>query len=315
MLSSLSSKPIFFFAILFFIGWYLIQKFIEIYTHGGIGRTSVDGTVSHLSDKEIHNLYLSGVFQLAGYIGRSTSDENPYRNAIVQEYIRQLSTSPESAELCQTAFFAGFARDYSPMNAVRLLERYTQFSKKKPNIKYLMNFVVTIALCDGVISSIEDQRLNELCKLLKFSPRELRRMIDECRRMQSWKNFAPNDEFAYRGAFNDHWKEQRAEGWNRQQYEEQKRREEEEKRREEEERRAQREAGRQMDVLDAYQVLGVPASASDREIKKAFHRLIRKYHPDLAQARGFPEEMTQVYADRAQTINQAYETICRDRAA
>jgi DnaJ like chaperone protein len=62
-------------------------------------------------------------------------------------------------------------------------------------------------------------------------------------------------------------------------------------------------------------VLGVPASASDKEIKKAFHRLIRKYHPDLAQARGLPEEMAQVYADRAQTINQAYETICRNRAA
>ena len=304
-------------AILFFVGWYLVEKIYNLYVGGGIsGRSFMDGGTSTLNDREIHNLYLSGVFQLAGYIGRSTSNDNPYRNAIVQDYIRQLATSPETAELCQTAFFAGFAKDYNPMNAVRLLNRYTSFSGQKPNIKYLMNFVVTIALCDGVISTIEDQRLNELCRLLKFPQKDLRRMIDECRRMQSWKNFSTyNDEFAYHGAFDSHWKEQQEHGWNQRQYEEQKKREEEEKRRQEEERRAAMEADRMMSLADAYQILGVPASASDREIRKAFHKLIRKYHPDLVKARGLPEEMAHIYADKAQTINTAYETICKDRAA
>ena len=141
-------------------------------------------------------------------------------------------------------------------------------------------------------------------------------MIDECRRMQSWKNFSPhNDEFAYRGAYDNHWKEQQEQGWNQRQYEERKKLEEEEKRRQEEERRAEREANRLMDVADAYQILGVPASASDNEIRKAFHKLIRKYHPDLVKARGLPEEMAHIYADKAQTINTAYETVCKDRAA
>lgn len=304
-------------AILIVVGLYIFDKIRNLNLGGSSsGGSFMDGGTSTLNDREIHNLYLSGVFQLAGYIGRSTSNDNPYRNAIVQDYIRQLSTSPETAELCQTAFFAGFAKDYNPMNAVRLLNRYNSFSGQKPNIKYLMNFVVTIALCDGVISSVEDRRLNELCQLLKFSKRDLRRMIDECRRMQSWKNFSPhNDEFAYRGAYDNHWKEQQEQGWNQRQYEERKKLEEEEKRRQEEERRAEREANRLMDVADAYQILGVPASASDNEIRKAFHKLIRKYHPDLVKARGLPEEMAHIYADKAQTINTAYETVCKDRAA
>jgi curved DNA-binding protein len=34
---------------------------------------------------------------------------------------------------------------------------------------------------------------------------------------------------------------------------------------------------------DYYQILGVPRTASDGDIKKAFRKLAREYHPDVAK--------------------------------
>lgn len=54
---------------------------------------------------------------------------------------------------------------------------------------------------------------------------------------------------------------------------------------------------------DLYEILGVPKGASDQEIKKAFQRLVKKYHPDVAD----PKDKT---ADqRFKEINLAYEVL------
>ncbi|MBQ7801276.1 MAG: J domain-containing protein [Oscillospiraceae bacterium] len=53
---------------------------------------------------------------------------------------------------------------------------------------------------------------------------------------------------------------------------------------------------------DPYKVLGVSPDASDEEIKRAYRRLAKKYHPDLNPG-------DQVAAKKMQEVNAAYEQI------
>src|SRR5215470_10182962 len=53
---------------------------------------------------------------------------------------------------------------------------------------------------------------------------------------------------------------------------------------------------------DYYEILGVSRTASDTEIKKAFRKLAREYHPDVAKNKKQAEE-------KFKDINEAYEVL------
>ncbi len=73
-------------------------------------------------------------------------------------------------------------------------------------------------------------------------------------------------------------------------------------------------AGRREQPLeDAYAVLGVESSASDAEVKKAYRRLMSKYHPDKLASSGMPENMRTVAKERVREIRKAYDRIKEQR--
>lgn len=64
---------------------------------------------------------------------------------------------------------------------------------------------------------------------------------------------------------------------------------------------------------DAYVILGVSASATDTEVKKAYRRLMSQHHPDKLVAKGLPEEMMVIAKEKTQKIRKAYELIKQSR--
>lgn len=62
-------------------------------------------------------------------------------------------------------------------------------------------------------------------------------------------------------------------------------------------------------MLDPYKVLGIPRSASDEEVKKAYRKLSRKYHPDANINNPNKEQAEEKFKE----IQQAYDQIMKER--
>jgi DnaJ like chaperone protein len=66
-------------------------------------------------------------------------------------------------------------------------------------------------------------------------------------------------------------------------------------------------------VQDPYVVLGVAPASDDAVVRAAWLELVRANHPDQLQARGLPPEMMHIATARMAAINDAWETIRKER--
>ena len=63
-------------------------------------------------------------------------------------------------------------------------------------------------------------------------------------------------------------------------------------------------------MKNPYEVLGVSPNATDEEVKKAYHDLARKYHPDKYR----DSDLADLASDKMKEVNAAYEEIQKMRA-
>jgi DnaJ like chaperone protein len=63
----------------------------------------------------------------------------------------------------------------------------------------------------------------------------------------------------------------------------------------------------------AYKALGVSATQTDAQIKKAYRKLLSENHPDKLIGQGMPADMIKLATERTQEIRKAYELIMSTR--
>ena len=67
------------------------------------------------------------------------------------------------------------------------------------------------------------------------------------------------------------------------------------------------------DKGDPYTILGLEPDASEEDTKRTWRALIMENHPDLAIARGLPQEFIDLATEKLARINDAYDRICCHR--
>jgi len=63
----------------------------------------------------------------------------------------------------------------------------------------------------------------------------------------------------------------------------------------------------------AYDVLGLPTTATNDVVKRTYRALVRKHHPDKLAAAGLPASRVAEATERLKRINAAYDEICKKR--
>lgn len=66
-------------------------------------------------------------------------------------------------------------------------------------------------------------------------------------------------------------------------------------------------------LTQAYGILGLTSSCSDKELKRTYRRLMAQHHPDKLVSKGLPDEMLIIAKEKTQEIKAAYEMIKKER--
>jgi len=66
-------------------------------------------------------------------------------------------------------------------------------------------------------------------------------------------------------------------------------------------------------LSEAYRALGVTEQVGDKELKRAYRKLMSQYHPDKMIAKGVPKDMLEMATEKTQEIQAAYEVIAKSR--
>ncbi|NOQ32238.1 MAG: DnaJ domain-containing protein [Helicobacteraceae bacterium] len=62
-------------------------------------------------------------------------------------------------------------------------------------------------------------------------------------------------------------------------------------------------------IEDAYKTLEIESSATLQEVKKAYRKLVKQYHPDIIMAHGADDDYIKSSTAKMQEVNEAYEMI------
>jgi DnaJ like chaperone protein len=257
----------------FFLGSYISFKL----SGGLIGNLSGFGNVGGITGIKTQRqaIFFKTVFTLMGKLAKADGRVSEQEIAHVEKFMAQLGMTASHRKKAISHFQTGAAPSFSIDS---IIQEFNAVAMQSPNLKQLvMVYLLGVAMADGQMHPRELELLSEIAQKLGYSPQAFAQLLAMLQGQGHFSGGGYHQGGNYSGG-------QSAGGYTSANA-----------------------------LASAYQALGVKESASDAEIKKAYRRLIREFHPDKLMGQGVPEDMIKVATERSQEIQAAYDLIKKSR--
>lgn len=224
-------------------------------------------------DGHRQTIFLHTTFSVMGHIAKAKGRVTKHEIQFASLYMDKFGLKGESRQKVQDAFREGKMAGF-PLQA-RLAELKELSQGREDVVMMFLEIQIQIAFADGTLDPIERNVLHTIASHLGFSRIQLDRLL----------------EMIIAGAQFHGQEGQQYSGNNRQS--------------------STYSTKQQLD--NAYKVLGVTTKSSEKEIKRAYKKLMSQNHPDKLIAKGLPKEMMDVATQKTQDIQSAYELIQKQK--
>lgn len=231
-------------------------------------------------------LFFSSCFSVMGHIAKSNGRVSEVHIRAATAFMDEMALAGDDRREAQHAFRAGKDADFSIKDSVR--EVREAFARRYDLLQLFLEIQIQMAFSDGHVSEQEQTLLREVSKYLGISQTQFSFLL---KRYQA--------EFRFR--------QQRAQWQSQQRHNQGQQRQQ----------RSSSGPAQQSMVSrsEALAVLGLSDGASEKEIKRAYRKLMAQHHPDKLVSQGLPEHMMEVAKRKSQSIQSAYELLKQKRGS
>ncbi len=225
-------------------------------------------------------VFFHTLFSIMGHIAKSSGRVTEADIALASTLMDRLKLNKAQQLEAQAAYKEGKQDDFPIKETVI---EFRQFCAGRSEFTQMyLELQIQAALINGQLNSKAKDVLFIVAKTLRFSPTELEALIQQ---IQAGNRFHQQQQ-EKRNARRNSWKKYTGQSNSSTNHDE---------------------------LTSAYAVLGVKEDSSEKDVKKAYKRLMSQHHPDKLSAQGLPEQAMLLAKERAQDIQSAWDLIKKEK--
>ncbi|MFQ3234494.1 MAG: DnaJ like chaperone protein [Paraglaciecola sp.] len=219
-------------------------------------------------------VFFHALFSVMGHVAKADGVVSDIEIKMASTLMDQMGLEGETRKEAQQAFREGKEEDFALTEV--LLEFKASCHGRRDIMQVFLEILIQAAYIDGRLVKAEQKVLEDVARHLGFKHNELLYLLSV---FEAEVRFRQG-----RG---------QQQGGSRQ--------------------RSQSAYSAQQSLADAYQIIGVNKNDDDKDVKKAYRKLMSEHHPDKLVSKGLPKQALELAKAKAQDIQAAYEMIKEKR--